>query len=188
MPEKGSPALGDEQLKDHIMSNNDYLHKYSVGHIITEGPATPQHYLQIFYGHKGNIEKKILDGQPTTTIELEKHFGTSYMLKVYERCHKRGVEQDFTIKPRESKMTTSGKLEDAPHSAHYKQDDGIEPIEFIEANDLGFHLGNVVKYTHRVRHPKEGEDPVKCIDKLIWYAERKRSLIIAEQDKQLKAT
>ena len=155
----------------------DYLHKYSVGHILAEGPASLNHYLQIFYSAGGGIEKKLLDSRPTSTTELDKLFGAKYMLKVYERCNKKGIEDKFSHRPGVSRMTSDEQLKEAPHSVHYKHEGGIEPIEFIEANDLGFHLGNVIKYVHRVRWHKIDEDPFKCIDKAIWYLQRKRELM-----------
>lgn len=84
-------------------------------------------------------------------------------------------------------MAKSDSLKSAPHSSHYKGR-SVEPIDLIEAGDLGFHLGNVVKYAWRAKHFKEGEDPIKCLDKLIWYAQRKRKLMLKELAKDLKAT
>lgn len=56
------------------------------------------------------------------------------------------------------------------HPAHYNTGK-IEVIEFIEDQNLGFHLGNAVKYIARAgkKDPaKEFED----IEKAIWYLER----------------
>jgi len=58
------------------------------------------------------------------------------------------------------------------HPAHYGgADDPYEAIKVIEAWDLGFHLGNAVKYIARAgkKDPaKEDED----IDKAIWYLQQ----------------
>jgi uncharacterized protein DUF3310 len=55
----------------------------------------------------------------------------------------------------------------APSSSHYKGL-AIEPITYIEANKLGFHAGNVVKYVSRYQH-KNGLDDLR---KAKWYIER----------------
>lgn len=58
------------------------------------------------------------------------------------------------------------------HPQHYGgKDNPYEAIKVIEAWDLGFHLGNAVKYISRAgkKDPaKVGED----IDKAIWYLQR----------------
>jgi hypothetical protein len=51
---------------------------------------------------------------------------------------------------------------------HYKTG-GIETIDFIEAKDLGYHLGNVVKYITRAEHKgNRKEDLLKAQ----WYLNR----------------
>lgn len=49
---------------------------------------------------------------------------------------------------------------------HYK-DQGIQPVEYIHANDLSFFEGNVVKYV--TRHKTKGK--VEDIRKVIHYAQ-----------------
>ncbi len=44
---------------------------------------------------------------------------------------------------------------DKINPAHYKSKAGIETIEVIEAFELGYHLGNVIKYI--LRAEKKGE-------------------------------
>ena len=49
-------------------------------------------------------------------------------------------------------IKSSSKKEDlVNHPAHYKTG-GIETIDFIEAKELDFHLGNVIKYIARAEH------------------------------------
>lgn len=50
-----------------------------------------------------------------------------------------------------------------PSVNHYQQG-GIEPIDYINANDLNFNLGNVVKYVTRAGK-KAGEDHIKDLKK-----------------------
>jgi len=54
------------------------------------------------------------------------------------------------------------------HPAHYKGN-GIESIEVIEAFELGFNLGNVVKYV--LRAGKKGS-PIEDLRKARWYLDR----------------
>jgi hypothetical protein len=55
------------------------------------------------------------------------------------------------------------------HPPHYKSG-GIETIDFIEAKDLNYRLGNVVKYVARAG--KKATDPVQDLEKAAWYLQR----------------
>ena len=57
---------------------------------------------------------------------------------------------------------------DPAKPAHYTTSD-IEPIDAIEAWELGFCLGNVVKYI--ARHAHKG-DPLGDLKKAAWYLDR----------------
>ena len=52
---------------------------------------------------------------------------------------------------------------------HYKSG-GIETIDFIEAKDLNYRLGNVVKYVSRAG--KKNSDPIEDLEKAAWYLQR----------------
>ena len=54
------------------------------------------------------------------------------------------------------------------HPSHYKVG-GIETIYFIEAKDLGYHLGNVVKYISRADHK---DNKLENLKKAQWYLNR----------------
>ena len=54
------------------------------------------------------------------------------------------------------------------HPSHYKVG-GIETIDFIEAKQLGYHLGNVVKYVTRADHKGRKLEDLK---KARWYLDR----------------
>lgn len=54
------------------------------------------------------------------------------------------------------------------HPPHYKAG-GIETIDFIEAKQLDYHLGNVVKYISRSGRK---EDAVEDLKKARWYLDR----------------
>ncbi|KKN57623.1 hypothetical protein LCGC14_0559950 [marine sediment metagenome] len=77
------------------------------------------------------------------------------------------------------------KKENVNHPKHYNMGK-FEIIDIIEDWDLGFHLGNAVKYIARARHKgKENED----VRKAIWYLKRyikkryiKKSIITKNQN------
>jgi hypothetical protein len=54
------------------------------------------------------------------------------------------------------------------HPPHYKAG-GIETIDFIEAKELGYHLGNVIKYVSRADHKGNKLEDLK---KAQWYLAR----------------
>jgi hypothetical protein len=53
---------------------------------------------------------------------------------------------------------------------HYT-DGGVDTLKFIEAKDLNYRLGNVVKYISRAGK-KVGSDPVQDLEKARFYLER----------------
>ena len=64
------------------------------------------------------------------------------------------------------------------HPAHYTTGK-IECIEYIEDKELGYHLGNAVKYITRAGK----KDPAKTIEdleKAVWYIQRKIELLKKE--------
>lgn len=52
---------------------------------------------------------------------------------------------------------------------HYRTG-GIETIDFIEAKDLNYRLGNVIKYVSRAG--RKNTDPVQDLEKAAWYLQR----------------
>jgi hypothetical protein len=60
------------------------------------------------------------------------------------------------------------KTDNVNHPPHYKTG-GIETIDFIEAKELGYHLGNVIKYVTRAKHKGAELEDLK---KAQWYLER----------------
>lgn len=61
------------------------------------------------------------------------------------------------------------KIDLVNHPPHYKSKGGIESIEVIESFELGFNLGNAVKYILRCN--KKGNKK-QDIEKAIWYLKR----------------
>ena len=69
-----------------------------------------------------------------------------------------------------SKIVDLSQIIDSP--VHYGgKDNPYEAIKVIEAWDLGFNLGNVVKYVARAGK-KEGNDIADELKKAKWYLER----------------
>ena len=54
------------------------------------------------------------------------------------------------------------------HPAHYKTG-GIETIDFIEAKDLNYNMGNAVKYISRAEHKGNKKQD---LEKAVWYLNR----------------
>lgn len=61
------------------------------------------------------------------------------------------------------------KSDPVNHPPHYKSG-GIETIDFIEAKDLNYRLGNVIKYVSRAG--RKDSDPVQDLEKAAWYLSR----------------
>lgn len=60
------------------------------------------------------------------------------------------------------------------HPSHYNQGK-IEVIEFIEDKNLGFHLGNAIKYICRAGK-KDPTKEVEDLQKAVWYIQRRLEL------------
>jgi len=72
------------------------------------------------------------------------------------------VETHFPIEMEEP------KADPVNHPEHYKTG-GIETIDFIEAKNLGYNLGNVVKYITRADHKG---NKLQDLQKAAWYLNR----------------
>ena len=62
---------------------------------------------------------------------------------------------------------------------YYKADSGLEAIDYIEAFNLNFNLGNVVKYITRAG--KKTDRPIEDLQKARWYIEREIERIRNEE-------
>jgi hypothetical protein len=78
----------------------------------------------------------------------------------------RTIAEFISDTPIATRMATAA--DNVNHPSHYKKG-GIETIDFIEAKDLSYHLGNVVKYITRADHKgNRKEDLLKAQ----WYLNR----------------
>jgi hypothetical protein len=57
--------------------------------------------------------------------------------------------------------------------SHYRAGDPYEAIRVIEAWELGYHLGNVIKYISRAG--RKTLDPLEDLKKARWYLDREIS-------------
>jgi hypothetical protein len=92
-----------------------------------------------------------------------------------------GLDACFGLDKKPTKLFVQPEYKDAAmkiladndlvnHPPHYKSG-GIETIDFIEAKDLNYRLGNVVKYVSRAGK-KMGSNPVQDLEKARFYLER----------------
>jgi Protein of unknwon function (DUF3310) len=105
--------------------------------------------------------KKMIGGWCTFYAELDKYIDA----KIDGR-------PDFNIKFSEKFLQDMGKVgcSNVNHPTHYGgEDNPYEAIKVIEAWDLGFNLGNVVKYLSRAG--KKGET-LEDLRKAAWYLNR----------------
>lgn len=68
------------------------------------------------------------------------------------------------------------------HPPHYNSGN-IEVIEALEDWDLGFHLGNVVKYVARAGK-KDPAKHIEDLEKAEWYLRRKIEVLKAQREKR----
>lgn len=67
-------------------------------------------------------------------------------------------------------MTKRNRPDTVNHPAHYAAGRKFEPIDVIEDWELGFHLGNTVKYISRAG--RKSKTPVTDLKKARWYLDR----------------
>jgi thiamine biosynthesis protein ThiC len=65
------------------------------------------------------------------------------------------------------------------HPDHYQGSGGMEVIDIIENYDLGFSLGNAIKYILRSNKKGSANQDLK---KAIWYIQREISNLVEEED------
>lgn len=76
-------------------------------------------------------------------------------------------------------MESTGSVIDEINKPPHYTKGGIQPIDFIEANDLDWHEGNIIKYV--VRYPHKGT-PLKDLMKARFYLDRLIARVEIEQE------
>lgn len=79
----------------------------------------------------------------------------------------------------EEKTDDSGSTDPVNHPSHYTYS-SIEPIDAIEAWQLPYHLGNVVKYVSRAGH-KDKSKTLEDLKKASWYLSRYVTMLEQEE-------
>ena len=123
--------------------------------------------------NKSEIIRKMFD-QGKTAKEIRQKTKFSYeLVRVVIRNHKRKKPSKIveSVKQMNQALEVVGIKNDlVNHPPHYKTG-GIETIDFIEAKDLNYRLGNVVKYVSRAGK-KVGSNPVQDLEKALFYLNR----------------
>ena len=71
------------------------------------------------------------------------------------------------------------------HPPHYRKDTGHEAIDVIEAWQLNFNLGNVVKYVSR-NGIKDPDKYIEDLEKARWYLDREIAVRKKSLDKHFE--
>lgn len=77
-------------------------------------------------------------------------------------------------------IADSGRTDNVNHPGWYC-DGGIETIDFIEAKQLGYHLGNAVKYISRAGK-KNKETEIEDLEKAVFYINRKIEILRSREE------
>ena len=116
--------------------------------------TTAQHVSVIKYGMKKAGEKTV--PVPRTSRPVPKKWEATQVVTSSKPVVNPQIEM---IEPKHDPVN---------HPAHYKYG-GIETIDFIEAKELGYNLGNVVKYITRSDHKGNRKQD---LEKALWYLKR----------------
>ena len=115
-----------------------------------------------------------LEAGKLSVLEIAKKFGVTpqnvyYIRKKHITTAKAAAPKAAVAKPKSKKVAKPvPKAEDQDmvnHPAHYTVG-GIETIDFIEAKQLGYHVGNAVKYLSRGAYKGRNVEDLK---KAVWY-------------------
>jgi len=118
----------------------------------------PQYVHQVVYKMKSDT-KTPTAVDTTTRITPER-------MKELVHQHTKPKQRMQSATPRD--IVSTHHTDMVNHPPHYKAG-GIETIDFIEAKELGYHLGNVVKYVTRADHKGNKLEDLK---KAQWYLNR----------------
>ena len=116
---------------------------------------------------RGLIESGLIDLANGLADELEKNEEKTVEEEVHTAV-KNSIEEFQKNAKKAGWSCTSPSKEMVDHPSHY-QGKRFEVIDIIEDYDLGFNLGNAIKYILRAGHKDEYTQDLK---KAIWYLER----------------
>ena len=129
------------------------------------------------------IRKMYDDGKTPQQIEAATRYSKpliNIVLRNYKAKKKAGKAKKKASKPKYQEFKVYEFTEpkanvewvetpDPVNSPPHYRAGGVETIDFIEAKDLNYRLGNVVKYVSRAG--RKG-DPLQDLEKAAWYLQR----------------
>jgi len=130
-------------------------------------------------------DRTLTADQVMKKFNVKKQYAYNLMSMARRQMRQLGVEQVPAVPPAPSEtyvefvpykqveapavlMDETPREDVVNHPSHYKVG-GIETIDFIEAKQLNYHLGNVVKYITRADHKGSRLENLK---KAEWYLKR----------------
>jgi len=121
------------------------------------------------------IRDYIAQNPSKKVTEVAKELGLKYQfVYVVKRAMDKKVIKRPIVNPRVIEIPITmeePKSDPVNHPAHYKVG-GIETIDFIEAKELNYNMGNAVKYITRADHKGNRKQD---LEKAKWYLERELS-------------
>jgi hypothetical protein len=99
------------------------------------------------------------------------------MLRYASRAHCRNADTAQYFSRKVKQLFGEAMSDNVNHPTHYNTGK-IEVIEFIEDQQLVFHLGNAVKYIARAGK-KDASKTVEDLKKAVWYLQRHIELLEA---------
>lgn len=123
--------------------------------------------------NKSALIRKLYDEGKSIKEIKDKVKCSPALLAIVLRKHKKKTKQSKIIAAVKEMQqvihAVNTKADTVNYPAHYTTG-GVETLDFIEAKDLNYRLGNVVKYV--VRAGKKHTDPVEDLKKARFYLDR----------------
>ena len=132
------------------------------------GYNDPKKMKEYIFEKAKDFEGKFMEGSQTYTEKEKSEYNS-----------RNNVIDDVTLKFSKTfkKLTESEKID---HPKHYGGDSQYEVIKVLEAWELDFHLGNVVKYVARAGK-KSKDTELEDLKKAEWYLKRRIASLESEK-------
>lgn len=124
-------------------------------------------YMGLMKGSVHENVRLVSNGQVTFTANGRKWYLTPSMYEVVKEDIRGAVPPDEAQGSPDKTETKKESVLDIQHGGSHYKDKGIQPIEYIVANNLDFCQGNIVKYVTRHKNKNGAED----VRKIIHYAQ-----------------
>jgi len=110
-------------------------------------------------------------------LEIDERGQISQLVNLQKQIREEIQEKDLYGARKVAKQITEREM--VNHPDHYQGSGGMEVIDIIENYDLGFSLGNAIKYILRSNKKGSANQDLK---KAIWYIQREISNLVEEED------